>query len=153
MKHNLLTGNYSDSMKLLGNIIWILFGGLWLALSWWITAIIMIVFIVTIPWAKAAFELGTFSLMPFGKTVIDRSEISGKKDIGTGTLGTIGNVIWLLLAGIWLAIANLILGALFSITIIGIPFGVQCFKLAKASLMPIGKQVVDINVKEAIQGK
>ena len=140
-------------MKLLGNIIWILFGGLWLALSWWITAIIMIVFIVTIPWAKAAFELGTFSLMPFGKTVIDRSEISGKKDIGTGTLGTIGNVIWLLLAGIWLAIANLILGALFSITIIGIPFGVQCFKLAKASLMPIGKQVVDIDVKEAIQGK
>ena len=140
-------------MKLLGNIIWILFGGLWLALSWWITAIIMIVFIVTIPWAKAAFMLGTFSLMPFGKTVIDRSEISGKKDIGTGTLGTIGNVIWLLLAGIWLSIANLILGALFSITIIGIPFGVQCFKLAKASLMPIGKQVVDINVKEAIQGK
>jgi len=140
-------------MKLLGNIIWILFGGLWLALSWWITAIIMIVFIVTIPWAKAAFELGTFSLMPFGKTVIDRSEISGKKDIGTGTLGTIGNVIWLLLAGIWLAIANLILGALFSITIIGIPFGIQCFKLAKASLMPIGKQVVDIDVKEAIQGK
>jgi len=140
-------------MKLLGNIIWILFGGLWLALSWWITAIIMIVFIVTIPWAKAAFELGTFSLMPFGKTVIDRSEISGKKDIGTGTLGTIGNVIWLLLAGIWLAIANLILGALFSITIIGIPFGIQCFKLAKASLMPIGKQIVDIDVKKAIQGK
>jgi len=140
-------------MKLLGNIIWILFGGLWLALSWWITAIIMIVFIVTIPWAKAAFELGTFSLMPFGKTVIDRSEISGKKDIGTGTLGTIGNVIWLLLAGIWLAIANLIVGALFSITIIGIPFGIQCFKLAKASLMPIGKQIVDIDVKKAIQGK
>ena len=153
MKYNFLTGNYSDSMKLLGNIIWILFGGLWLALSWWITAIIMIVFIVTIPWAKAAFELGTFSLMPFGKTVIDRSEISGKKDIGTGTLGTIGNVIWLLLAGIWLAIANLILGALFSITIIGIPFGIQCFKLAKASLMPIGKQIVDIDVKKAIQGK
>jgi len=153
MKYNFLTGNYSDSMKLLGNIIWILFGGLWLALSWWITAIIMIVFIVTIPWAKAAFELGTFSLMPFGKTVIDRSEISGKKDIGTGTLGTIGNVIWLLLAGIWLAIANLILGALFSITIIGIPFGIQCFKLAKASLMPIGKQIVNIDVKKAIQGK
>ena len=153
MKYNNLTVSYSDSMKLLGNIIWILFGGLWLALSWWITAIIMIVFIVTIPWAKAAFELGTFSLMPFGKTVIDRSEISGKKDIGTGTLGTIGNVIWLLLAGIWLAIANLILGALFSITIIGIPFGIQCFKLAKASLMPIGKQIVNIDVKKAIQGK
>jgi len=153
MKYNNLTVSYSDSMKLLGNIIWILFGGLWLALSWWITAIIMIVFIVTIPWAKAAFELGTFSLMPFGKTVIDRSEISGKKDIGTGTLGTIGNVIWLLLAGIWLAIANLIVGALFSITIIGIPFGIQCFKLAKASLMPIGKQIVDIDVKKAIQGK
>ena len=153
MKYNHLIVSYSDSMKLLGNIIWILFGGLWLALSWWITAIIMIVFIVTIPWAKAAFELGTFSLMPFGKTVIDRSEISGKKDIGTGTLGTIGNVIWLLLAGIWLAIANLILGALFSITIIGIPFGIQCFKLAKASLMPIGKQIVDIDVKKAIQGK
>ena len=153
MKYNNLTVSYSDSMKLLGNIIWILFGGLWLALSWWITAIIMIVFIVTIPWAKAAFMLGAFSLLPFGKTVIDRSEVSGKKDIGTGTLGTIGNVIWLLLAGIWLSIANLILGALFSITIIGIPFGVQCFKLAKASLMPIGKQVVDIDVKEAIQGK
>ena len=140
-------------MKLLGNIIWILFGGLWLALSWWITAIIMILFIVTIPWSKAAFMLGTFSLMPFGKAVIDRSEVSGKKDIGTGGLGVIGNVIWLLVAGIWLAIVNFTMGVLFSITFIGIPFGIQCFKLAKASLMPIGKQVVDINVKESIKAK
>ena len=140
-------------MKLLGNIIWILFGGLWLALSWWITAIIMILFIVTIPWSKAAFMLGTFSLMPFDKTVIDRSEISGEKDIGTGGLGIIGNVIWLLVTGIWLAIVNFTVGVLFSITVIGIPFGIQCFKLAKASLMPIGKQVVDINVKESIKAK
>lgn len=134
---------------MVGNFIWFILAGFWLGLTWWILGVLMFVFIVTIPWGKAAFVLGQFSFLPFGRTVIKRSELSGEKDIGTGALGLIGNVIWFLLAGVWLAIANIFYGVLCFITIIGIPFGVQCFKLAGASLFPIGKTVVTNAVAEA----
>lgn len=84
-----------------------------------------------------------FPFFPFGKTVISRKELKGgEKDIGTGVLGVIGNIIWFIVAGIWLAILNIIWGAVWCVTIVGIPFGIQCFKLAGASLVPIGKTVV-----------
>ena len=134
---------------MVGNFIWFIFAGFWLGLTWWILGVLMFVFIVTIPWGKAAFVLGQFSFLPFGRTVIKRSELSGEKDIGTGALGLIGNVIWFLLAGVWLAIVNIVYGVLCFVTIIGIPFGVQCFKLAGASLFPIGKTVVTNAVAEA----
>ena len=102
----------------------------------------MYIFIITIPWGKSAFVLGKFSFLPFGRTVIKRSELSGEKDIGTGALGLIGNIIWFVFAGFWLAIGNIIYGVLLCITVIGIPFGLQLFKLAGASLVPIGKTVV-----------
>ncbi|MEE2997687.1 MAG: YccF domain-containing protein [Pseudomonadota bacterium] len=136
-------------LRMVGNFIWFILAGFWLGLTWWILGVLMFVFIVTIPWGKAAFVLGQFSFLPFGRTVIKRSELSGEKDIGTGALGLIGNVIWFLLAGIWLAIVNIFYGVLCFITIIGIPFGVQCFKLAGASLFPIGKTVVTNAVAEA----
>ena len=127
----------------IGNFIWFLLCGLWLGLVWWLLGAIMFIFIITIPWGKAAFMLGKFSFFPFGQTVISRKELKGgEKDIGTGVLGVIGNIIWFIIAGIWLAILNVVWGAVWCVTIIGIPFGMQCFKLAGASLVPIGKTVV-----------
>ena len=136
-------------LRMVGNLIWFIFAGLWLGIAWWILGALMYICIITIPWGRAAFVLGRFSFLPFGRTLIARSELSGEKDIGTGALGLIGNVIWFVLAGVWLAIANIFYGCLCFITIIGIPFGVQCFKLAGASLVPIGKTVVSNAVAEA----
>ena len=127
---------------MIGNFIWFIFAGFWLGISWWILGALMYIFIITIPWGKAAFMLGKFSFLPFGRTVVKRSDLSGEEDIGTGVWGLIGNIIWFLVAGLWLALANIIYGILCFFTIIGIPFGVQCFKLAAASLVPIGKTVV-----------
>jgi uncharacterized membrane protein YccF (DUF307 family) len=136
-------------MRAIGNFIWFIFAGLWLGLSWWILGALMYIFIITIPWGKAAFVLGQFSFLPFGRTVISRSELTGEKDVGTGTMGLIGNILWFVLAGVWLAIANIIYGVACFVTIIGIPFGIQCFKLAGASLVPIGKTVVTNEVAAA----
>ena len=136
-------------LRMIGNFIWFIFAGLWLGLSWWLLGALMYIFIITIPWGKAAFVIGQLSFLPFGRTVMKRTELSGKEDIGTGTLGMIGNIIWLLFAGIWLALANVIYGIVCCLTVIGIPFGLQCFKLAGASLVPIGKQVVTNEVAEA----
>tara|TARA_Y100000766_G_C18627228_1_gene469008 strand:+ start:188 stop:652 length:465 start_codon:yes stop_codon:yes gene_type:complete len=136
-------------LKSIGNFIWFIFAGLWLGVAWWILGALMYIFIITIPWGKSAFVLGKFSFLPFGRTLVSRAELSGKKDIGTGALGMIGNIIWFLIAGIWLAIANVIYGLLCFVTIIGIPFGIQCFKLAGASLVPIGKTVVTNEVAMA----
>ena len=136
-------------LRAIGNVIWFIFAGLWLGLAWWIVGVLMFICIITIPWGKAAFVLGQFSFLPFGRTLISRSELSGEEDIGTGALGVIGNIIWFLLAGIWLAIVNVIYGVMCFATIIGIPFGIQCFKLAGASLSPIGKTVVTNEVAMA----
>lgn len=106
-------------------------------------------FIITIPWVITAFILGHFSFFPFGRTVIKRPALLGEKDIGTGALGVIGNIIWFVLAGFWLALSNVFYGVLCCITVIGIPFGMQCFKLAGASIAPIGKTVVSIEVADA----
>ena len=136
-------------LRAIGNFLWFILGGVWLGLAWWILGVLMFILIITIPWGKAAFMLGKFSFLPFGRTVVKRSTLSGEKDVGTGPWGLIGNIIWFLLAGIWLAISNVIYGVLCCITIIGIPFGIQCFKLAGASLAPIGKTVVTNELAEA----
>jgi len=130
-------------MKLLGNIIWFLLGGIILGLSWWLIGIIAYISIIGIPWGKACFVIGTFSFFPFGKEVVNRKEFYKKDDIGTGFLGLLGNIIWFLFAGIWLAIAHLTAAVANFISIIGIPFGIQHIKLALISLAPIGKTVVD----------
>ncbi len=129
-------------MKTIGNIIWFVFGGVFMGLGWYLAGILAYVSILGIPWGKACFVIGTFSFWPFGKEVVSREQATGKKDIGTGTLGMIGNIIWAIFAGIWLAIGHLLCAFVLFITIIGIPFAFQHIKLAQISLMPIGKTVV-----------
>lgn len=135
-----------DNYRLIGNVLWFIFIGLPLGLSWWCAGIIMCLFVITIPWAKAAFTIGKLAFFPFGKVSMKRYHITGQNDIGDGNLGLIGNIIWLIIAGIWLAIHNVIVGCLFCLTIIGIPFGLQFFKLAKLSLWPIGNGVANQDI-------
>jgi uncharacterized membrane protein YccF (DUF307 family) len=130
-------------VALIGNIIWFVFGGLIMGLAWWLAGILCFISIIGIPWGKACFVIGQFTFWPFGKEAVSRKQKSGKDDIGTGTLGLIGNVLWLVFLGIWLAIGHIVSGILCCITIIGIPFGIQHFKLVPISLMPIGMTVVD----------
>jgi len=115
-----------------------------MGLSWWLAGIIMFISIIGIPWSKACFVIGTFTFFPFGKKAVSRKELTGKPDIGTGCLGLIGNIIWFVLCGLWLAIGHVISAILNFITIIGIPFGIQHLKLARISLAPIGKTIVSV---------
>jgi uncharacterized membrane protein YccF (DUF307 family) len=129
-------------MRTIGNLLWFILGGVWMGIAWWIAGALAYVSIVGIPWGKACFVIGKFTFFPFGKEAISRKELKQKDDIGTGILGTIGNVIWFILAGIWLAIGHVSSALLNFITIIGIPFGIQHLKLAGIALAPIGKAVV-----------
>ena len=129
-------------VSILLNILWILIGGAWMALAWLIAAIIMAVTIVGLPWARAAFNIAAYTLLPFGSRAVRRDELTGVGDIGTGPLGFFGNLIWLILAGWWLALGHLITAALLAITIVGIPFAWAHLKLAGLALWPIGKDVV-----------
>ena len=138
-------------MKAVGNLIWFICGGIWMGISWYIAGLIMFITIIGIPWGKACFTIGQFSFLPFGKEAISREEVSREKDIGTGALGTIGNIIWFLLCGLWLAIGHIISSLFCFITIIGIPFGIQHLKLAGVSLSPIGKTIVTKEVAEALK--
>jgi uncharacterized membrane protein YccF (DUF307 family) len=129
-------------MRVIGNFIWFVLGGVWMGLAWWIAGMLAYVSVVGIPWGKACFVIGQFTFFPFGKEAISREELTQKEDIGTGALGSIGNVIWFILAGIWLAIGHVSSALLNFITIIGIPFGIQHLKLAGIALAPIGKTIV-----------
>ncbi len=129
-------------MRTIGNILWFVFGGFFMGLAWWGIGVLALITIVGIPWARACFMIGTFSFFPFGKEVISRKELTHRDDIGTGFLGAIGNIIWFIFVGIWLAIAHLTLALAYFITIIGIPFGLQHLKLAEMALFPIGKTIV-----------
>ncbi|MDD2357808.1 MAG: YccF domain-containing protein [Thiovulaceae bacterium] len=129
-------------MKTIGNILWFVFGGFFMGLAWWSMGVLAFITIIGIPWARACFMIGTFSFFPFGKEVVSRKELTHKDDIGTGFLGTIGNIIWFIFVGIWLAIAHLALALTYFLTIIGIPFGLQHLKLAEMALFPIGKTIV-----------
>jgi uncharacterized membrane protein YccF (DUF307 family) len=135
-------------MALLLNILWLIFGGLELGLSWLIASLIMFVSIVGIPWGRAAFNIAVYTFFPFGNEAISRYELTGEEDIGTGPLGFIGNIIWFIFAGIWLALAHFLIGIVCFITIIGIPFGIVHFKLLRISLAPIGMAVVPKEVAE-----
>ena len=132
-------------MSLLLNILWIVFGGLGMAVAWVIAAVIMAITIIGIPWARAAFNIALYTLLPFGQKAVSRAEHTGQEDIGTGPLGVIGNIIWLLLAGWWLALGHLIFAILLAVTIIGIPFAWAHFKLAALALWPIGRMIVPID--------
>ena len=130
-------------LSLLLNILWIVFGGLWMALGWIVAAVIMAITIIGLPWARAALNIASYALLPFGRKAVSRAEHLGTHDIGTGPFGLLGNIVWLVLAGWWLALGHLLTAILLAVTIIGIPFAWAHFKLAGIALWPIGKTIVD----------
>lgn len=121
-------------MKFLGNILWLIFGGLLTAIEYFISSLILMITIIGIPFGLQTFKLGILALWPFGQQVTD----SGNSG---GCLSVIMNVIWILVGGIWICLTHLAFGVLLCITIIGIPFGLQHFKLAALSLAPFGKTI------------
>jgi uncharacterized membrane protein YccF (DUF307 family) len=136
-------------MRTLGNLIWLVLGGFWMAIGWWLAGIAMAVSIIGLPWARSCFVIGNLCFLPFGRECIDRSMLTGRDDLGTGPLGTIGNVVWCLVAGVWLAIGHVVSALACFVTIIGIPFGLQHLKLAGCALAPVGKTVVSSEVADA----
>ncbi|MBB5518147.1 YccF domain-containing protein [Amphiplicatus metriothermophilus] len=132
--------------SLILNILWLAFGGAVSALGWFFAALLMVVTIISIPWARAAFDNGIYTLWPFGVRAVARDRLYGE-DIGTGPLGLLGNLVWLLLAGWWLALGHLVAALALAITVIGLPFAWAHLKLAGFALWPIGRAVVrhDIN--------
>jgi uncharacterized membrane protein YccF (DUF307 family) len=136
-------------MRAIGNFLWFILGGVLMGLVWWLVGVVAFVTVVGIPWGKACFVIGQFTFFPFGKEAISRKELNQKDDIGTGGLGVLGNIIWFIFAGIWLAIGHVISALLSFITIIGIPFGIQHLKLAGIALAPIGKTIVTKEIAAA----
>jgi uncharacterized membrane protein YccF (DUF307 family) len=124
-------------MRLVLNLIWLVFGGLVMAAGYALTALVMLILIITIPFGIASARIALFCLWPFGRTIVRRP------DAGAGSL--IGNVIWFVLAGWWLAIGHLVTGVLMCLTIIGIPLGLANFKLIPVSLTPFGREIVDVD--------
>lgn len=122
-------------MRTLLNIIWLVLSGFWLFLGYALAAVIMCVLIVTIPWGIAAWRIGVYSLWPFGKEVVDRPT--------AGIGSAIGNVVWVVLAGWWLALGHIASAIALAITIIGIPFAWANLKMVPVALLPLGKQIVD----------
>lgn len=122
-------------MNLLGNILWLILGGLISAIGYFISSIALALTIVGIPFAVQTFKIGLFTLSPFGNDVVPEKSVNK-------LLIIIMNIIWILIGGLWLAIIHVAFGILLSISIVGIPFGVQHFKLAKISLVPFGKRIV-----------
>ena len=124
------------------NLLWVVLGGLPMALAWWVAALICAIAIVGLPWGRSCWVMGLFSLWPFGSEAVNRRDLRGRDDLGTGPLGLIGNVIWFLVAGWWLALGHLSSALACFVTIIGIPFGIQHIKLALIALAPVGMTVV-----------
>jgi uncharacterized membrane protein YccF (DUF307 family) len=124
-------------MRLLLNIIWLVFGGLVMALGWLIAGIVMCVLIITIPFGIQGFKIAGFALWPFGRTLVKRPD--------AGVASAIGNVIWFVLAGWWLALGHLVAAVALAITVIGIPLAAAHLKLIGISLIPFGREVVPID--------
>jgi uncharacterized membrane protein YccF (DUF307 family) len=127
-------------MRLILNVIWFVFAGLWIAIGYAFAALIMFILIITIPFGIAAVRIGVFALWPFGKTVVRRA------DAGAGS--AIGNVLWFLLAGWWLILLHIVTGVLLCVTIIGIPLGLANFKLIPVTFRPFGRDIVSVEEAE-----
>jgi uncharacterized membrane protein YccF (DUF307 family) len=140
-------------LSLLLNILWVVTGGLWMAAAWLLAAVIMAITIIGLPWARAAFNIASYTFLPFGRVALPRDEVAGAEDLGTGPLGMLGNLIWLLLAGWWLALGHVITAVGLAVTIIGIPFAWAHLKLALISLWPIGRTIVSAEEAEALRGR
>jgi len=123
-------------MRFLLNVIWLVFSGIWMALSYALAGIVAFVLVVTIPFGIASFRMANYVLWPFGRTVVRRSD--------AGVASALGNVLWLLLFGLWLAIGHVVCGILLCITVIGVPLGVANFKMIPIALFPLGREIVRI---------
>ena len=129
-------------LRLIFNILWFLLGGLVMGLAWWLIGIVCFISIIGIPFGRACFVMGKLAFWPFGRDAISRRYINRVDDFGTSAFGTLGNIVWFILFGIWLAIGHLMHALLCFFSIIGIPFGIQHLKLAGLSIAPIGKGIV-----------
>ena len=127
------------------NLLWVVLGGLPMALGWWLVAVLCAVTVVGLPWARSCWVIGRFSLWPFGTEAINRRDLTGRADLGTGPVGILGNVIWFVVAGWWLALGHLSSALACFVSIVGIPFGIQHIKLALIALAPVGMTVVPRN--------
>ena len=123
-----------EGVRTLLNIIWLVLAGFWLFLSYVAVGVVLCILIITIPWGIASFRVGLYSLWPFGREVVSKPT--------AGVWSFLGNVIWVVLAGWWLALEHIVTGVLLCLTIIGIPLGIANFKLVPVSLMPLGKDIV-----------
>ncbi|GGT61431.1 MULTISPECIES: YccF domain-containing protein [Actinomadura] len=121
-------------MRTLLNVLWLVLAGFWMAMGYVVAGLICCILIITIPFGIASFRIAGFALWPFGRTTVPR------RDAGAGSL--LGNIIWIVFAGWWLALGHLVTGVLLCITIIGIPFGIANFKLIPISLTPLGQEIV-----------
>ncbi|MGB3859958.1 MAG: YccF domain-containing protein [Ornithinimicrobium sp.] len=127
-------------MRALGNILWLVLAGWWLALIYLVAGVIACVLIITIPFGIASFRLANYVLWPFGRRTVFRQE--------AGVFSVIGNVLWILVLGWELAIAHLVAGLLLCLTIVGIPFGVACWKMVPLAFVPLGQHIVPIERRE-----
>lgn len=121
-------------MKLILNLVWLVFSGLWLFLGYLLAGVLLCVTVIGIPFGIAAFRIGVYALWPFGYTAAERRD--------AGAASCVGNVLWLVLAGWWLAIGHIVTGVLLCVTVIGIPLGIANFKLIPVSLTPLGREIV-----------
>jgi uncharacterized membrane protein YccF (DUF307 family) len=126
------------------NLIWLVFAGFWLALGYVVAGIVCCVLVVTIPFGVASFRIASYVLWPFGRTVVEKP--------GAGAWSTIGNVVWVIVAGIWLAIGHVLTAIPLFVSIIGIPMGIANLKLIPVSLLPLGKEIVPTSSPFAAYG-
>jgi uncharacterized membrane protein YccF (DUF307 family) len=127
-------------MRLIGNLIWFVFGGFIMGLAWWASALVAAITIIGIPWAIAAFRIGSFTFWPFGRQIVER-----RSGMTGATFSLFANLVWALLAGWWLALGHLVAAVLCALTIIGIPFAFQHLKLVGLSFFPFGKEIISMN--------
>ncbi len=131
-------------MRIVLNLLWLVLSGIWFFIAYAIAGVVMCVLIITIPFGIASFRLAAYVLWPFGRTVVRRPT--------AGAASTIGNVLWFVLIGLWMAIGHLISGAILCLTIIGIPLGIGNFKLAAVAIAPLGKEIVPTSDPRASLG-
>jgi uncharacterized membrane protein YccF (DUF307 family) len=124
-------------MRLIGNLIWLIFGGLLIAVEYLIASLLLMLTVIGIPFGFQTLKLASLALWPFGRKTIYIEQ-------STGCVSTLMNILWILFGGIWISLSHALFGFLFFVTIIGIPFGRQHFKLASIALTPFGRKVVPI---------
>jgi uncharacterized membrane protein YccF (DUF307 family) len=129
------TTGTNRGMKLILNVIWLVLCGFWMAIGYCVAGIICCILIITIPFGIASFRIAGYALWPFGRTIVDAPD--------AGAASLLGNIIWFIVAGLWLAIGHLLTGVALCVTIIGIPLGLANFKLIPISMMPLGKVIVE----------